>query len=66
MCKLRYSKIQAARDVFCMHTLLEAEKESLVLRQNKVKEMFIVSRNHRALQASEIVMFMQQGECPYL
>lgn len=60
MCKLRYNKLQAARDVFYMHTLLEAENESMKLGQNKVKEMFTVPRNRRAMQASEIVMFMQQ------
>ncbi|KAG4426463.1 hypothetical protein IFR04_000345 [Cadophora malorum] len=60
MCKLRYNKVQAARDIFYMHTLLEVEKESMKLGQSKVKEMFTVPRNRRAMQASEIVMFMQQ------
>ncbi len=60
MCKLRYNKVQAARDVFYMHTLLEAENQSMILGQNKVKEMITVPRNRRAMQASEIVMFMQQ------
>lgn len=60
MVRLRYTKVQAARDIFYMHTLLEAERESMVLGQNKIKEMFTVPRNRRALQASEIVMFMQQ------
>jgi len=60
MCKLRYNKVQAARDIFYMHTLLEAEKESMKLGQSKVREMFTVPRNRRAMQASEIVMFMQQ------
>ncbi|KAL3422420.1 MFS sugar transporter [Phlyctema vagabunda] len=60
MTKLRYNKVQAARDIFYMHTLLEAEKETMLLGQSKVKEMFIVPRNRRAMQASEIVMFMQQ------
>jgi len=60
MCKLRYNKVQAARDVFYMHTLLEAEIESMKIGQNKVKEMFTIPRNRRAMQASEIVMFMQQ------
>jgi len=60
MCRLRYNKAQAARDVFYIYTLLEAENESLVLGQSKVKEMFTVPRNRRAMQASEIVMFMQQ------
>lgn len=60
MCKLRYNKIQAARDIFYMRTLLDAENESIILGNNKVKEMFTVPRNRRAMQASEIVMFMQQ------
>ena len=60
MVKLRYNKIQAARDVFYMHTLLDAENQSMILGQNKVKEMITVPRNRRAMQASEIVMFMQQ------
>ena len=60
MCRLRYNKVQAARDVFYIHTLLEAENESIILGQNKVKEMITVPRNRRAMQASEIVMFMQQ------
>jgi hypothetical protein len=63
MCRLRYNKVQAARDIFYMHTLLEAEKGSVILGQNKVKEMICVPRNRRAMQASEIVMFMQQV-CP--
>lgn len=63
MCKVRYNKVQAARDVFYMYTLLQAEKESVILGGNKIKEMFTVPRNRRAMQASEIVMFMQQV-CP--
>src|SRR5271168_5094181 len=31
MVKLRYNKIQAARDVFYMHTLLDAENQSMIL-----------------------------------
>jgi len=64
MCKLRYNKVQAARDIFYMHTLLEAENSSLILGQNKIKEMITVPRNRRAMQASEIVMFMQQVRFP--
>lgn len=63
MCTLRYNKVQAARDIFYMNTLLEAEKESMVLGQSKLKEIFTVPRNRRAFQASEIVMFMQQVRC---
>jgi hypothetical protein len=60
MCTLRYNKIQAARDIFYMNVLLEAEKATVMLGQNKIKELFTVPRNRRAMQASEIVMFMQQ------
>lgn len=60
MCRLRYSKLQAARDVFYIHTLLEAES-NMKLGQNKVLELITVPRNRRALIASEIVMFMQQA-----
>ena len=59
MCSLRFHKIQAARDLFYMHTLLEAEN-AMKLGQNKVLEMITVPRNRRALVASELVMFLQQ------
>lgn len=56
---LRHHKIQAARDMYYMHTLLEAEN-SMKLGQNKILELITVPRNRRAMVASEIVMFMQQ------
>lgn len=59
MIKLRYTKVQAARDVFYMHTLLDAESHMKV-GQSKIVELITVPRNRRALVASEIVMFMQQ------
>ncbi|KAE8375987.1 hypothetical protein BDV26DRAFT_294505 [Aspergillus bertholletiae] len=59
MCSLRFHKIQAARDLFYMHTLLEAEN-TMKLGQNKILEMITVPRNRRALVASELVMFLQQ------
>lgn len=59
MCSLRAHKIQAARDLYYMHTLLEAEK-GMKLGQNKMIELIAVPRNRRALIASEIVMFLQQ------
>ncbi|RJE27227.1 MFS sugar transporter [Aspergillus sclerotialis] len=59
MCSLRYNKIQAARDLYYMHTLLEAES-SMKLGQNKILELIAVPRNRRAMIASELVMFMQQ------
>lgn len=60
MVQLRFNKVQAARDIFYIYTLLEAEKTGAKFGQNKFKEMFTVPRNLRALMASEIVMFMQQ------
>jgi MFS family permease len=61
---LRHHKIQAARDLYYMHTLLEAEN-TMKLGQNKIIEMITVPRNRRAMLASEIVMFMQQVSEPY-
>jgi hypothetical protein len=59
MCTLRFNKIQAARDVFYMAELLKAE-ENMKIGQSKIKELWAVPRNRRAMLASEIVMFMQQ------
>ncbi|PGH14762.1 hypothetical protein AJ80_05806 [Polytolypa hystricis UAMH7299] len=59
MCRLRFIKVQAARDLFYMYTLLEAES-TMKLGQAKILELITVPRNRRALIASEIVMFMQQ------
>ncbi|KKK24991.1 hypothetical protein P175DRAFT_0526394 [Aspergillus ochraceoroseus IBT 24754] len=59
MCSLRFEKIQAARDMYYMYTLLEAEN-SMKLGQNIFIELMNVPRNRRAMIASEIVMFMQQ------
>ncbi len=59
MAKLRYKKVQAARDIFYMATLLELER-GLKDGVNKIKEMITVPRNRRALIGSQIVMFMQQ------
>lgn len=59
MIRLRYTKVQAARDVFYMHTLLDAES-NMTIGQSKVLELITVPRNRRALVGSEIVMFMQQ------
>ena len=60
MVRLRYEKVQAARDVYYMHTLLEAEREIEVNQGNPLLELVKVPRNRRAMIASEIVMFMQQ------
>lgn len=55
---LRFNKVQAARDLFYIQFLVKAEKETET--GHKYREMISVPRNRRALQASEIVMFMQQ------
>jgi len=60
MCRLRFNKIQAARDIFYMAKLLRAE-ENMRIGQSKLKELWTVPRNRRAMLASEIVMFMQQA-----
>jgi len=59
MARLRYNKIQAARDIFYMNALLEAEA-GIQTGQSKMLELIRVPRNRRAMLASEIVMFMQQ------
>ncbi|QKX59808.1 uncharacterized protein TRUGW13939_06950 [Talaromyces rugulosus] len=59
MCRLRHSKLQAARDVYYIYTLLEAET-SMKLGQKKLVELISVPRNRRAMIASELVMFLQQ------
>ena len=60
MCRLRYNKVQAARDLFYMYTLLEAEQAIVIQGKWKIMELVRVPRNRRAMLASEIVMFMQQ------
>ncbi|KAI5123855.1 hypothetical protein M0805_005672 [Coniferiporia weirii] len=56
--RLRNHPIQAARDLYYIHVLLEAEER--LVRGNRYKELFSVLRNRRAALASFIVMFMQQ------
>ncbi|KAK7748048.1 hypothetical protein SLS53_001300 [Cytospora paraplurivora] len=61
ICKLRLNKIQAARDLFYMHTGLVAEREAMSIgKQNRLKEFLTIRRNRNAMIGSEIVMFMQQ------
>ncbi|KAI1344080.1 hypothetical protein F5Y15DRAFT_369008 [Xylariaceae sp. FL0016] len=58
--QLRFEKVQAARDLFYMDTLLQVEKEAMQIGQSKIKEILTIRRNRNAALASEIVMFMQQ------
>ncbi len=61
VCQLRYEKVQAARDLFYMNTLLEAEKDAMAIGSSgRIKELVTVRRNRNAMIASQIVMFMQQ------
>ncbi|KAF4458549.1 mfs sugar transporter [Fusarium albosuccineum] len=60
MSRLRFNKIQSARDVFYAHTLLKAEAAMSIGRGNRLKEFFTVRRNRNAMLASQTVMFMQQ------
>ncbi|KAI9456302.1 MFS sugar transporter [Russula earlei] len=57
--RLRRHPVQAARDLYYIHVLLEAEKE-LTHGKNRYLELFTVPRNRRASLASFVVMYMQQ------
>ncbi|KAJ7136496.1 hypothetical protein C8R43DRAFT_1020410 [Mycena crocata] len=57
--RLRFSKVQAARDLYYIHVLLEAEKE-VVSGRHRLWEMWSIARNRNAAIASFIVMFGQQ------
>ncbi|KAI6002398.1 hypothetical protein F5J12DRAFT_894166 [Pisolithus orientalis] len=59
LCRLRFSRVQAARDLYYIHVLLEAENE-MKKGRNRVVEMFTIPRNRNAALASWIVMFAQQ------
>lgn len=58
-CRLRHTKLQAARDMYYAYKLLEIEREQREGR-NLLKEFFTVRRNYRAAQSAWFVMFMQQ------
>ncbi|KAF8348136.1 proton myo-inositol cotransporter [Amanita rubescens] len=55
--RLRKHPLQAARDLYYMHVLLEAEK-SIQRNKKLFFELFTVPRNRRATLASFIVMFI--------
>ncbi|KAF8836196.1 hypothetical protein BDN67DRAFT_958317 [Paxillus ammoniavirescens] len=59
LCRLRFSRVQAARDLYYIHVLLEAENE-MKKGRNRFVEMFTIPRNRNAALASWIVMFGQQ------
>ncbi|EKM57086.1 uncharacterized protein PHACADRAFT_160624 [Phanerochaete carnosa HHB-10118-sp] len=57
--RTRNTPLQAARDLYYIHTLLEAEK-AFETGQSGFVQLFTVPRNRRAALASVTVMFMQQ------
>jgi MFS family permease len=59
MCRLRNNDLIAARDLYYMRAVLEAESE-VQKGKNLLWEMVSIPRNRRAMVASGLVMFMQQ------
>lgn len=59
LCRVRNSKLQAARDLYYIHVLVE-EEAAIARGRNLALELFTVPRVRRATLASGIVMFMQQ------
>ncbi|TFK54520.1 hypothetical protein OE88DRAFT_1655224 [Heliocybe sulcata] len=59
LARLRRHPLQAARDMYYIHVLLEAEKE-IETGRFRYLELFTIPRNRRGALASWIVMFMQQ------
>lgn len=57
--RFRWSRFQAARDLYYIHKQIAIEYE-LQEGKNLWKEFFVISRNRRAAQSSFFVMFMQQ------
>ncbi|QRV82699.1 Sugar (and other) transporter [Ceratobasidium sp. AG-Ba] len=60
LCRLRKTKLMAARDLYYIHTLLEAEEDVKKNSGFRITELFTVPRNRRAALGSFVVMFMQQ------
>ncbi|TNY22033.1 hexose transport-related protein [Rhodotorula diobovata] len=59
LCRLRHTKLQAARDLFMINALLE-EEANIATGKAAIVELFTVARNRRGALAAGIVMFMQQ------
>jgi sugar porter (SP) family MFS transporter len=57
--RLRFSPVQATRDMYYAYKLLELERGEREGR-NLIKEFFTVRRNRRAAQSAWFCMFMQQ------
>lgn len=59
LCKLRHTKLQAARDLFLINYQLK-EEDRIRKHQKPFLELFTTPRNRRALIASVTTMFFQQ------
>jgi hypothetical protein len=62
LCKLRNTRLQAARDLYYIHAQLEVERE-FATKSNYVMrfvELFTIPRIRRATVASGVVMIAQQ------
>ncbi|KPV73265.1 uncharacterized protein RHOBADRAFT_65418 [Rhodotorula graminis WP1] len=59
LCRLRHTKLQAARDLFLINALLE-EEANIATGKSAIVELFTVARNRRGALGAGIVMFMQQ------
>jgi len=57
--RLRFGRVQAARDLYYIHVLLQAEVD-MKKGRNRLIEMVTIRRNRNAAIASWIVMFGQQ------
>ena len=62
LCKLRKTKLQAARDFYDINTRLKIEQEAgtNITGWKKATKLFSVPRNRRGAQSAFFVMFMQQ------
>jgi hypothetical protein len=60
ICRLRYEKAQATRDLFYMDTPLQVEREAMDGGRSKIKELYTVRRNRNAMLASGVVMFIRR------
>ena len=58
--RLRFSDVQAARDLYYAHKLLQVEQAQRSGRRSTFVDFFTVRRNRRAAQSAFFVMFMQQ------
>lgn len=62
LCRLRFTELQAARDMYYVHVQLELERQ--VMRTDnyfkRFTELFTIPRNRRATIAASTVMLAQQ------